>query len=130
MLLITRQGREEGANNPHTSLCPNAMAIVIVHGVERTSAYLMNASIVEFFDRPFAFQAIASFVVVLLPKIHLEPSFKNAVGKGDAHTILLVKKPQAVPLITAGVSLGADDIFGDDRELRPRLVDVGHSCFS
>jgi hypothetical protein len=111
MLLIAREGREEGANNPHTSLCPNAMAVVIVHGVERASPYLMNASIVEFFDRPFAFQAIASFIVVLLPKVHLEPRFKYAVGKGDTHTVLLVKEPQAVPLIAVGVSLGADDIF-------------------
>ena len=93
MLLITRQGREEGANNPHTSLCPNAMAIVIVHSVERARAYLMNASIVEFLDRPFTFQAIASFKVILLPKVHLEPSFENAVGKGDAHTVFLVKEP-------------------------------------
>jgi hypothetical protein len=71
----------------------------------------MNASIVEFFDCPFAFQAIARFKVVLLPNVHFEPSFKNAVGKRDAHTVLLVEEPQAVPLIAVGVSLGANDIF-------------------
>jgi hypothetical protein len=111
MYLIAGQGGEESANDPHTGLGANAMSIVIVHGIERTRSYFMNLAIVEFFDGAFAFQTIAGFEVMLLPKIHFETGFKDAISQGHAHAILFVKKAQAMPLVAMGVAFGAYDIF-------------------
>ncbi len=61
MYLTTSQRREECANNPHAGIGPDAVAAVIVHGVQSLSLSTLNATDLQFLQRFRAHNAVADF---------------------------------------------------------------------
>jgi hypothetical protein len=80
MHFVAGECREKGADYSHPSSRPNAMAVVIVHGVKSARPYLVDLTFVQFLDRALALQTITGLEVVLLPENHTESGLKDSVG--------------------------------------------------
>ena len=126
MHLSAGQRRAKGAYDTRAFGDPDAMPVVVVHGVKRSRLDLVRFAAVQFFHRAAAFEAIAGLKMVLLPKDHFEPCFQDAVGQGDTHTILGMQKAHGMPFVAVGLALGVEHILKGLDDHRP----VSHIDFA
>jgi hypothetical protein len=90
----TSQGREECENLPYAGFSADAVAVVLVHGVQSSRFDMVNETGVQLFDCSLTLDAVSGLQIVLLPDDHVEVGFEPAIDQARSHAILFEKDTQ------------------------------------